>query len=408
MSKYSQFATYLESLSINEITVLFSDFEKIIKNNLPPTARKHRAWWANSTSDITHPWAKSWLDSGWMVIQVDLIEQYVILSRTTTDTTKRYWWVNQNQTYEHEIPGGFLWSPKVKADGGRNQFYVNMKLAKPGELVFSFCDTFIKAVGIITNSAISSPKPELGQAGINWSKEGWLVKAEFKELINQIKPKDHIDKLKHLLPLKYSPLQTNGNGLQSVYLAEISNDLADALLSLIGSELDGKMDSINPEIIQSEIEADISEKMIQERTDIGPTKILQLVEARRGQGIFKSNLRMNEVKCRVTGITDLNHLRASHIKPWKDSDDLEKISGSNGLLLAPHVDHLFDRGYISFADNGDILISKYLDPDVLNIWGISISQNVGKFSDKQKAFLEHHRSFVFEKKSVTNKLNALH
>lgn len=396
MSKYSLFATYLESLSVNQITVPFSEFEKIIANDLPPTARKHRAWWANSKSDNTHTWANLWLDSGWVVSQVDMVKQYTIFTRAAPDNKKRYWWVNQNQTYEYEVPGGFLWSPKYKADGGRNQFYVNMKLAKPGELVFSFCDTYIKAVGIITKLAKSAPQPDLGKSGVNWSTEGWFVEVDFKELSNQIRPKDHMGYLKQLLPEKYSPLQTNGNGLQSVYLAEISSDVANVLMSIIGSELESKLDPLTIGMSQSEIEADILERALTERTDIGPTKILQLVEARRGQGVFKSNLRLVEAKCRVTGITNIHHLRASHIKPWKDSDDQEKLSGSNGLLLAPHVDHLFDRGFISFADDGQLLVSKYLDAEVLSAWGMALVQNVGEFTDKQKFFLKFHRENVFE------------
>jgi putative restriction endonuclease len=53
----------------------------------------------------------------------------------------RYWWVNQNQTYEFEVPGGFLWSPKTRSDGARNPFYEVMSEVKPGDFVFSFCDT---------------------------------------------------------------------------------------------------------------------------------------------------------------------------------------------------------------------------------------------------------------------------
>lgn len=399
MSKYYLFGTYLESLDVNKTTVTFSEFESIISNKLPPTARKHRAWWANSVSDSTHKWANIWLDSGWMVTHLDMVKEYVVFSRSTADTHKRYWWVNQNQTYEYEVPGGFLWSPKVKADGGRNQFYVNMTLAKPGELVFSFCDTYIKAVGVVTKSAKSAPKPNLGRSGVNWSAEGWLVEVEFKEVSNKIRPKDHMGNLEPFLPSRYSPLQANGNGLQSVYLAEISRDMASTLMELIGLEIETETEreSARVEINQNEIEADTLESVIKERTDIGPTEILQLVAARRGQGIFKSNLRLVETKCRVTGISDINHLRASHIKPWKDSDDQEKISGSNGLLLAPHVDHLFDRGYISFTDDGQMLISKYLDLNILSSWSILSTQEVGEFSEKQKAFLEYHRSSVFKK-----------
>lgn len=53
----------------------------------------------------------------------------------------RYWWVNQNQTYKSEVPGGFLWSPKTRADGARNQFYGYMREVAVGDVIFSFCDT---------------------------------------------------------------------------------------------------------------------------------------------------------------------------------------------------------------------------------------------------------------------------
>jgi hypothetical protein len=49
---------------------------------------------------------------------------------------------------------------------------------------------------------------------------------------------------------------------------------------------------------------------------------------------------MNESRCRVTGVDDKAHLRASQITPWKDCTNTEKVHGCNGLLLAPHVDHL--------------------------------------------------------------------
>jgi hypothetical protein len=94
-------------------------------------------------------------------------------------------------------------------------------------------------------------------------------------------------------------------------------------------------------------------------------------------------------------VTDPGHLRASHIKPWKDCDDAEKVNGCNGLLLAPHIDHLFDRGWVSFGDDGRLLLADALGADVLRAWGISESMNVGTFSPMQERFLEHHRRFVF-------------
>jgi|SRR5712691_3954601 len=89
----------------------------------------------------------------------------------------RYWWVNQNQTYRAEVRGSFMWSPKQNANGARNQFYENMREVSPGDVVFSFCDTRIKAIGVVTGTAQTGPKPDFGAAGSNWSQEGWFLPA---------------------------------------------------------------------------------------------------------------------------------------------------------------------------------------------------------------------------------------
>jgi putative restriction endonuclease len=151
----------------------------------------------------------------------------------------RYWWVNQNQTYRHEVQGGYLWSPKRNANGARNPFYESMREVAPGDLILSFRDTRILAVGIAQSYCWESPKPlEFGNSGQNWENVGWRVKVHFTELANKIRPKDHIDILRPLLPERYSPLQPNGNGLQSVYLTEVPAPLAEVLMGLIGAEVE--------------------------------------------------------------------------------------------------------------------------------------------------------------------------
>jgi len=139
------------------------------------------------------------------------------------------------------------------------------------------------------------------------------------------------------------------------------------------------------------------EKAIKGRTDIGATTKEQLVKSRRGQGVFRSNVWLNEMGCRVTGVTDPHHLRASHIKPWKDSTDEEKLDGCNGLLLSPHIDHLFDKGHITFTNNGDLRVSPRMDRAVLAKWGILVPMNVGPFNTSQSEFLDYHRRSVFKK-----------
>ena len=149
----------------------------------------------------------------------------------------RYWWVNQNQTYRHEVAGGYLWSPKRNANGRRNPFYDFMREVAPGDVIFSFADTWIKAIGIVASHAYEAPKPlEFGQAGAYWDNIGWRVDVRFTELHLPIRPAERMDVLAPLLPKRYSPLLPNGNGLQSIYLTWLPETLAGALVDLIGTE----------------------------------------------------------------------------------------------------------------------------------------------------------------------------
>jgi putative restriction endonuclease len=126
----------------------------------------------------------------------------------------RYWWVNQNQTYLQEFRGNFMWSPKTNANGARNPFYETMRSVVVGDIVFSFRDTRIQAIGIVTGTAQTAPKPDFGGVGLNWSEEGWFVPVYYSAFDAPIRPKDHIGILRAFLPPKYSPLQTSGDGLQ--------------------------------------------------------------------------------------------------------------------------------------------------------------------------------------------------
>ena len=120
-----------------------------------------------------------------------------------------------------------------------------------------------------------------------------------------------------------------------------------------------------------------AEEEVLRRTDIGATEKDRLIKARRGHGIYRQNLRTVEKPCRITGLKELEHLRASHIKPWCKCTDTEKLDHFNGLLLSPHVDHLFDRGYISFGDDGSVVVSPLLRPDVVQRWGLELPRRAG-------------------------------
>lgn len=313
----------------------------------------------------------------------------------------RYWWVNQNQTHRQEVGGGYLWSPKRNANGARNPFYESMREVAPGDLIFSFVDTRIVGIGVAQSYCWESPKPaEFGSAGQNWENIGWRVKVNFTSLANRIRPKDHMEILRGLLPERYSPLQLNGNGLQSVYLTELPTDLAEVLLGIIGGEVAAiSQAALKVKPVPGD-DLDVWERKLEQQVVSDPavpdTERIALIRARIGQGLFKDRVSKIETRCRVTGVSNPAHLVASHCKPWRDATNAERLNGENGLLLTPSIDHLFDRGFISFEDTGRLIISPVADRPSLKRMGIDTEHpaNVGGFTSGQKNFLDYHRSSV--------------
>jgi putative restriction endonuclease len=317
----------------------------------------------------------------------------------------RYWWVNQNQTYRQEIAGGYLWSPKRNANGARNPFYEFMREASPGDLVFSFVGTKIAAIGMVQSYCFESPKPlEFGSAGQNWENVGWKVNVKFTRLLNEIRPKDHMELLRKVRPARYSPLQENGNGIQSIYLTEVPKPFAEVLGGLIGAEFEAvcSMVATQQPGIPTQVGDDLDvwehrlEKKVEEDNTIPETDREALIRARRGQGLFKQRVREIETMCRITRVENPIHLVASHCKPWRDSTNEERLNGENGLLLTPTVDHLFDRGFIGFEDSGTLIISPVAHRPSLQRMGIDTERvvNVGGFSEGQQKFLDFHRNSV--------------
>ena len=138
-----------------------------------------------------------------------------------------------------------------------------------------------------------------------------------------------------------------------------------------------------------------AQEVVAARNDIGPVEKVQLIRARRGQGLFRIGVHSVERECRVTKVDNVAMLRASHIKPWRKASDAEKLDPNNGLMLSPHVDHLFDDGLITFSGNGQMEISPRLDRDVLARWHIPEVLTVGSFNQDQRTYLNFHNEEVF-------------
>lgn len=122
----------------------------------------------------------------------------------------------------------------------------------------------------------------------------------------------------------------------------------------------------------------------------------RLQAARVGQGDFRNALIVAwDGTCPVAGVDHLSLLRASHIKPWKDANNAQRLDPFNGLLLCAHVDALFDRGLISFANDGKILISRSLTKQNLARLGIAPATRISGLDSRHAPYLAFHRENCF-------------
>jgi len=318
---------------------------------------------------------------------------------------RNFWWVNQKQTYQHEVPGGYMWSPKRQKGGRRNHSYDLMTRVKPGDVVFSFAGGHIKAIGLAKSYCFEFPKPtEFGSAGNNWDDAGWRIEVGFREIPKPFRPRDFNHLIQPFLAEIHAPLKADGNGNQA-YLFRINEQLGVFLANKAGAmatQIVTTENQIHEEAAsyfvkqeQQRWEDKIEENILQ--TVACETTRVALVSSRVGQGRYRKELSRIEKQCRITKVDRLEHLIASHIKPWRDGNNEERLDPENGLMLTPSIDHLFDKGFITFDEEGKVLIAEVADKVALERMGVVSIQHPSSsgFSEGQKCYLDYHRDYIF-------------
>lgn len=117
---------------------------------------------------------------------------------------------------------------------------------------------------------------------------------------------------------------------------------------------------------------------------------------RKSQVKYREEL-YNEFKhCPFTHIDEFKLLTASHIKPHAVSTKKEQADPNNGLMLSPLYDKLFDKGYISFKENGELLISDWLSPQNRSRISFEYSPEDLFLNEQRKEYLKYHRVNVFK------------
>lgn len=144
------------------------------------------------------------------------------------------------------------------------------------------------------------------------------------------------------------------------------------------------------DLSQVDMRTDV-QQILQDKT-MNETEKSIMVNTRMGQGTFRNQLVNMWQGCAVTGYKNTHMLVASHIKPWRDSSNQERLDKFNGLLLLANLDKAFDLGFISFADTGLVMISCQLEaPEVLGLReGMAFA-----VQHAHKEYLDYHRGVLF-------------
>jgi hypothetical protein len=127
------------------------------------------------------------------------------------------------------------------------------------------------------------------------------------------------------------------------------------------------------------------------------TEAVAQVRRRIGQDLYReAQLALWGGRCAVTGLAVPELLRASHAKPWAESTDAERLDPYNGLLLAVHLDALFDRGWLAFTDDGQAVLSDALPADARSLLGIGNAPlALREIKSAHVPYLAWHRMNVF-------------
>lgn len=296
-----------------------------------------------------------------------------------------YYWVNQGKTYKEEKEGGYLWAPKSNSSGDSFFHWENMTKLKPNDIVFNYRKGYLIGYCIVESNCFSAPQPEEFNVDVEWEDDGYMVDAKYFLFKKPLNIETIYRKIEEFLPTKYSPLNETGDPLKikanQGYLYESNQAIARVIYDL------AKIPFEETEISTNEVREEEAKYNIPEQTTRKG-----LVTSRVGQGDYRQRiLRRWEYRCAVNNTSVKEILIASHIVPWSEANDQERLDVDNGLLLSPTYDALFDRHLISFDDNGLIRLSKSLNKNDISKLGISGTEKIVNLTPGNKKYLKRHR-----------------
>lgn len=293
-----------------------------------------------------------------------------------------FYWVNVGGTHKEVLEGNFLWAPvsSLQSNGKEKTLvhWDNVGAVEKGDIIFCCREKQIYAIAIATAEAFDAERPT-NRSFSTWSKKGRRVDIDLIQLERPILRDEIAAVFMDQFDKQTSPsLFTKGGTLNQIYMAHLPVRAGVFLL-----EASGQLPVFENVLITQGASGEKVDKTTRE----------SIVQARVGQGQFRASLlSIWQGRCALTGIENQDLLVASHIEAWCMADNVARLDPDNGLLLATHVDRLFDRGLISFAGDGSLLVSGRLSQHDRAVFGLDQFAGIAGLSAGNQKYLIKHRS----------------
>ncbi|WP_175692726.1 HNH endonuclease [Burkholderia ambifaria] len=293
-----------------------------------------------------------------------------------------FYWVNVGLTINEVLSGNFLWAPQYTiTQSGKEQHlehWDNVAKVKAGDVVFCCHSQRISHIARAVKDSYSAPRPR-SRSFSEWNASGHRVDVQLTELKTPVLRDDVSGEFMSRFDERTSPsLFTSTGTLKQIYMAHVPQDAGAYLLEA-------------SQMIERFEDALIADGGNGKK--VSKTTREAIVKARVGQGKFRADLlkRWNS-QCSLTGLANPDLLVASHIHAWSLSTNDERIDPDNGLLLAPHIDRLFDKGLISFGQDGGLLVGPKLSQRDQQVLALDRYPALRKVTKGNITFLARHRA----------------
>lgn len=293
----------------------------------------------------------------------------------------QFFWVNLGTTHKEARDGKFLWAPlNSRSKTGKTQtrpHWDNVGKVKAGDLIFCYHDNYLRAIATATRDAYEAERPPT-RSFSEWKNQGHRVDITLVELRVPLPSADIATTYKQHFDARTCPtLFNNKDSVNQIYMAQLPADGAQYLLE------------------QADVIGEYEDRFIIGASgEEAPTITTReaIIRARIGQGAFRSAVLARwKGKCALTGMQNPTLLVASHIDAWALCDNKARLDPDNGLLLAVHIDRLFDSGLISFDEQGRLLISSELGEEEREILRLDRFREIPTLTEGNRRYLTKHR-----------------